>query len=126
MPFIHIHSLPLEPDRDIPALLSGLNQAFSTETEIPLEHIHSTWNFIAPGYYAKGKNTPSKHPAYHHPLLVELLTPDFNNPQTITIMLECIAHTLAQLASWPVDNIFINHRQAHAGSVFDDGQIVQW
>jgi hypothetical protein len=32
----------------------------------------------------------------------------------------------AVLLPFPLKNIFINHRHAHSGMVFDDGEIVEW
>lgn len=126
MPFIHIKSLPLEQDIDIPDFLSKLNQDFSAQTGIQLEHIHSTWEMIKPGFYAKGNNVPETQPVKNHPILVDILTPDFNDLKIIALMLECTAASISRFCHHPRDNIFINHRHARSSMVFDDGAIVQW
>lgn len=64
--------------------------------------------------------------AARHPIIVDLLTPDFNDAETIRLMLKTIAASIAARLPFPFDNIFINHHQAHAGMVSDDGKIVEW
>jgi hypothetical protein len=45
MPFIHINSLPFEKSVEMKAVLEGISEGFSLETEIALEHVTATWNF---------------------------------------------------------------------------------
>jgi hypothetical protein len=119
------------------AVLEGISEDFSRETEIALEHVTATWEFFLPGHYAvAGKAEeqqprpalpgPLGGPGKSHPILVDLLTPDFNDAKTIERMLKCIAKSLAKRAGILPNNIFINHRQAHSGMVFDNGEIVRW
>jgi len=126
MPFIHIKSLPLKDSFDIPKILRGINRDFSEKTGIELMHLHATWEFFQPSHYAKGDTTPEHQPEARHPIIVDLLTPDFNDADTIRLMLETIAASIASRLPFPIDNIFVNHRRAHAGMVFDDGKIVEW
>ncbi len=126
MPFIHIKSLPFQQPRDVPGLIKGIAQDFAHKTSIELTHVHTTWEFFLPGHYAKGDNVPMCQPEVRHPLLVDLLTPDFNGAEIIAVMLEAIADSIWQRAAFPKDNIFINHRHAHSAMVFDDGKIVHW
>lgn len=126
MPFIHIKSLPLEESIDITEILMSISKEFSKEMEIPLVHIHTTWEFYQPGHYVKGDTASEYHPKCHYPIIIDLLTPDFNDLGTIKSMLENIASTLSNKINFPINNIFINHRQAHSKMVFDDGKVVEW
>lgn len=126
MPFIQIKSLPLHKDRDIPTVLREINRDFARATGIDPLHLHATWEFFAPGHYAKGEHTPTHQPEARHPLIVDLLTPDFNNNETIRLMLQTLADSIARHLDFPINNIFINYHQAHSGMVFDDGKIVEW
>lgn len=126
MPFIHIKSLPFEKPIVVNDVLQGLNRDFSEVTGIPLFHVHSTWEFLTAGHYVKGEQAPVYQPFAHHPLLIDLLTPDFNDEKKIGVMLECVALSLAERTGFNQSNIFINHRQAHSLMVYDDGEIVSW
>ena len=126
MPFIHIKSLAFAEQYDISQTLKTLATDFSSKTGIQLDHIHSTWEFFQPGHYAKGDQLAVCQPRYNHPIIVDLLTPDFNDLSTIASMLETIADSLSRQLDFPKQNIFINHRQASSRMVFDDGKIVEW
>lgn len=122
MPFIHPFKTPL----DLPRVIEGVAQDFAEKTGIELHHVHTTWEFFLPRRYTKGDMTPDYQPDVHHPLIVDLLTPDFNDAKVITLMLETIAETISKRVVFPKNNIFINHRQAHSAMVFDNGEIVHW
>lgn len=126
MPFIHIKSLPFDQPFDVRRVVEGIGQDVAAEVGLPLKHVHTTWEFYLPGYYAKGNQAPESQPATSHPVIVDLLTPDFNDARTIERMLIAVAKCLAKRAGIPLSNIFINHRPAHSGMVFDDGDIVRW
>ncbi len=126
MPFIQIKSLPFEETLNISEILCHVNRDFSIRIDVPLEHVHSTWEYFQPGYYAKGDVAPKCQPDSFHALFVELLTPDFNDEQTNRLMLEVLAASLAKHVRIPQRNIFIYHRQARSGMVFDDGKIAYW
>ena len=125
MPFIHIKSLPFEQQLDVPRILQDIAQDFAAGTGIDVQHVHTTWQFYQPGHYAKGTAT-HEFQSPHHPLIVDLLAPDFNDAQKIALMLEVTAASLAKRAGFPKNSVFINHRQAHSGMVFDDGEVVRW
>lgn len=59
-------------------------------------------------------------------MLVDLLAPDFNSEETVEKMLKTVALSISKRAHIPISNIFINHRQAHSGMVFDAGEIARW
>ena len=126
MPFIHIKSLPLNPSLDIKTIIENISADFSQETEIDLEHITVTWEYFLPGHYAVAGKVATQHPESSHPAIVDLLTPDSNTSEQILTMLKVTASSISKHAKIAIDNIFINHRQAHSGEVFDTGEIVEW
>ena len=126
MPFIHIKSLPFEQPFSVEDTIITIATEFSKVTNINLCHIHTTWEFYQPGHYAKGDKTTKFQPENNFPIIVDLHTPDFNDMDTIEIMLKSIAKSISQQLSFPINNIFINHHQAYSGRIFDDGEIVKW
>lgn len=126
MPFVHIKSLPFEEVFDADSVLEGITKDFAKATGIGLEHVTATWEFFLPGHYALAGKVASRQPRNSHPILVDLLAPDFNNTDTIATMLKSIANSIAKRVDVPLENIFINHRQAHSCMVFDAGEIVRW
>ena len=126
MPSIHIKSLPFERPLDIPAVITGISRDFAEENKIPLEHVHVTWEYFEAGHFAKGDSAPEYQPEGLHSVLVDLLTPDFNSMETISTMLQTLARSISDRAQVPSNKIFINHRQAFSGQVFDDGKLVAW
>jgi phenylpyruvate tautomerase PptA (4-oxalocrotonate tautomerase family) len=126
MPFIHIKSLPFQRPFEVAAVLEGLCRDFAQKAGIDIRHVHATWEFLEPGHYAVGGKTRKRQPPASHPLLVDLLSPDFNDARTIARMLTCVASSLARRAKVPRSNIFINHRGARSGMVFDAGRVERW
>lgn len=126
MPFIHIRSLPLEFAEPVGQILCKINHDFSVQIGVPLEHIHSSWSFFQPGHYAKGDQAPNQQQDTPLPLLVELLTPDFNKGEVNQKMLQVLASSLAVHSGLPIRKIFIHHCQARSAMVFDDGGVVRW
>jgi phenylpyruvate tautomerase PptA (4-oxalocrotonate tautomerase family) len=126
MPFIHVKSLPFQPPLKIAAVVEGLTKDFSKGAGIGLQHVTATWEFLSPGHYAVAGKTAARQPQRSHPVLVDLLTPDFNTPAQIEKMLLVIVSSISRRAKIPKRNIFVNHRQAHSGRVFDDGEVVRW
>lgn len=126
MPFIHVRSLPFETPVAMAALVEGLTRDFAQGTGIGLEHVSATWELLAPGHYAVAGSAAARQPADTHPVLVDLLAPDLNPPERIEAMLRTVADSIATRAGVPSDNIFINHRRARSGMVFDAGEVVRW
>lgn len=126
MPFIHVKSLPLDSGAASDDLVVGIVADFAAATGIGLEHVTATWEFLRPGHYAAAGRAPYSQPEASHPVLVDLLAPDFNSPERIETMLLAVAGSIAKRAGIPLANIFINHRPAHSGMVFDSGEVVRW
>lgn len=126
MPFIHIKSLPFKKPLKLHAVLEGVTKDFSKGTGIELEHVTATWEFFPPDQYAVAGSSARRQPSHSHPVLVDLLAPDFNSPTRVKKMLKIVAASISTRTNVPMANIFINARRAHAGMVFDKGQIVVW
>ncbi len=126
MPFIHIRSLPFEEGLDIPGILTGIARDFAGKTKIAARHVHVTWAYLEPGHYARGDQAPPRQPPSAHPLIVDLLVPDFNDDEIIALMLKTLADSISHRAPCAKNNIFINLRRARSGCVFDEGRIESW
>lgn len=126
MPFIKIKSLRFKQEIDIPNVISSISRDFSNELDIDIKHITVTWEYIEAGHYASSGETVEFQPNDSHPLLVDILAPDFNDKISIKAMLETAAHSITRNSGIPIHNIFINIYQAHSGMVFDSGEIVGW
>jgi phenylpyruvate tautomerase PptA (4-oxalocrotonate tautomerase family) len=126
MPFIHIRSLRFAKPLDISQIIIHISQEFSEKLAIELRHITVTWDYLASGHYAVSGEVASTQPTHSHPVLVEILAPDFNSHETINTMLEVVADSIHRHADIPFDNIFIHYCQAHSEMVFDAGRIVKW
>jgi phenylpyruvate tautomerase PptA (4-oxalocrotonate tautomerase family) len=126
MPFIHLKSLPFSTYFDAASALEGVTRDVAKETGIGLEHVTATWDFLPPGHYAVAGRAVSRQPRGSHPILVEVLVPDFNSAAKVRKMLHAVASSISRRAKVPVANVFINLRQARSGMVFDAGEIVRW
>jgi phenylpyruvate tautomerase PptA (4-oxalocrotonate tautomerase family) len=126
MPFIHIKSLPFNSFFDASLALEGITKDFAKETGTGLEHVTATWDFLPPGHYAVAGKAASRQPRRSHPILVDLLAPDLNSAAEVEKMIAAVAASISKRARVPVTNIFVNHRQARPGRVFDAGGIVRW
>ncbi|HEY7745804.1 MAG TPA: hypothetical protein VIA07_05655, partial [Desulfuromonadales bacterium] len=65
-------------------------------------HLHE---FYPPCHYAKGDIAPAQQPEARQPIIVDLLTPDFNDAETIRLMLKTIAESIAARLHFPLNNI---------------------
>jgi hypothetical protein len=126
MPFIHIRSLPLDPGLDISGVVEGISVDFAQGTGIAIEHVSATWAFLPEGHYAVGGEAALRQPAASHPVLVDLLAPDFNDAAQIEEMLRVVAQSVSKRAKVPIHNLFIHHQEARSGMVFDGGTVVRW
>lgn len=126
MPFIHIKSLPFEENIDMANVVNNIALDFAKSNGVALEHIYTTWEYFCAGHYCKGGELAEFQPKTNFPIIVDLLIPDFNEEKKIAKMLESIADSISRQLEFPKQNVFINHRQAHSGMVFDDGEIVRW
>jgi phenylpyruvate tautomerase PptA (4-oxalocrotonate tautomerase family) len=126
MPVIQVKSLPLPPTIQISDVVEGLTKDFADHTGIGREHVSVTWESISPGHYAVGGKVAMHQPEDSHPILVDLLVPDFNSSEKVEQMLHTIAQSISRLTKIPNENVFINCRYATSAMVFDAGEVVRW
>lgn len=126
MPFIHIKSLPLDPHIHVSSIVEEITKDVARQTGVDLEHITATWEYFQAGHYAVAGRAESRQNKTSHPVIVDLLSPDFNGAVQIRKMLHAVAESISKRARVPIDNIFINHRQAHSGMVFNAGDVETW
>lgn len=126
MPFIHITSLPQDEGFETEATVRAVSELFAHGTGIGLEHISVTWRYLEPGHYAHAGQTTDMQQRDSHPILVDILAPDFNDAETVTRMLECTAEAIAECTGVSISNVFVAYRAAHAGRVFDGGEVMDW
>ncbi len=126
MPFIHVKSLPFDEPRDVRTVLEGLTRDFAEATGIDVEHVTATWEFFPEGNYAIAGVAALYQPQASHPVLVELVTPDFNSPEDVENMLKAVALSISKRAKVQMDNVFISYRGVGSGTVFDKGEVVRW
>jgi phenylpyruvate tautomerase PptA (4-oxalocrotonate tautomerase family) len=126
MPFIHIKSLPLQQDVSIRTAIEQICRDFSSETGTPPEQVTVTWDYVMSGHYAVAGKAATQQPIRSHPVLVDMLVPGSNAPDTIERMMRCVAESIAKHSGIPCDNVFINCRAANSGMVLDGGEVVRW
>ncbi|MCG7897104.1 MAG: hypothetical protein JAY99_17570 [Candidatus Thiodiazotropha lotti] len=126
MPFIHIKSLPFEQPRDISEILQRITEDFSNVSGIDKQHITVTWDLLSAGHYAVAGEVSEFQPESAHPLLVEMLLPDFNSREAIGEYIKAVAESLSRHAQIPINNLFVNCHLARSGQVFDAGEMVHW
>ncbi|WNO09656.1 hypothetical protein [Teredinibacter sp. KSP-S5-2] len=126
MPVITIKSLPFDGEVDIPYVLSHITESLSLSTQVDAEHIHVSWEFFLPGHYAKGGKTPLIQPLSNHPVMIEILIPDFHRKNVIDTMMESLADSIALHTDVARNNILITQKLVSSGRVFDNDEVVQW
>ena len=126
MPFIKIKSNPFEKDMGIPSVIQKVGVEFSQITNIDVEHITVTWEYYLNNHYWYAGKTTEYQDGSAHPILVDLLIPDFNSKEKIDVMLNAIATSLSKHLAIDPNEVFINCSLAKSGMVYDRGQIVNW
>jgi hypothetical protein len=126
MPFIHIKSLPQTGNSDLQSIMRQLSSRFAEEMDMHENNIAITWQVLKPDSYLNNGGFATQQPQDSHPVMVDLLVPDFNSRPRIEKMMECIVELLAVTLSIPVGNIFMHCRLAASGMVLDKGEIVKW
>ncbi|MGF1642037.1 MAG: hypothetical protein ACFCUJ_00225 [Thiotrichales bacterium] len=126
MPVIQIKSLPFNEPKDIGKLIQAVSVDFARDAAVALKYVSVTWELLPPDSYAVAATTQAEQPRSTHPILVELLTPDFNTNDQISLMLESLAQAIARHAGVRLENIFIVQHAAKSGRIFDSGKILRW
>ena len=123
MPVIQIQALPQQPEPDIPQLLALLCLAVAEGVGMPADYVSATWQTIPPGRYAVGGITVMTQPRATHPVIVEFLAFETDDPEEIRKLLRIAGSTLEQTLGLP-GNVFITFRSVRSGEVYDGGEVV--
>lgn len=126
MPVITIRSLPLPAVADLRPVVEAISTDFARDARVEPEHVTVTWQLLPSGGYAVGGRAAETQPPDGHPVLVDLLLPDFNGPAAVERMLRAIAEAVSRRAGLPLDNVFVCAHLAHSGFVFESGRTVRW
>ena len=126
MPLIHIRALPGQIEQNIPAAIGAISYDISQATSINHEHISITWTTIKPDHYAVAGVTASSQPDNSHPLLAELLLPEFHADEEVARIVAAVAASIATHTPIQLTNIFIHAQRAYSGQVFDNGELVSF
>ncbi|MDX1302237.1 hypothetical protein [Photobacterium sp.] len=126
MPLIRVKSLLFDHEVNVSQVVCNLSQAMSDATGIEPHHIMITWEYLSAGHYAHGGKVTQTQPINSHPVLIDLIAPNFNTEDQIKAMLELIANTVAELVPIAKNNIFINYTPAYSDGVYGDGHVVEW
>ena len=94
--------------------------------DIELKHVTATWEFLRPGHYVVAGVRAAEQPSRSHPILVDLLAPAANSSEKVEKMLTTLASSISSLTGVPIENVFINYREAKSGMVFDAGSVVRF
>lgn len=126
MPLIRIKSLPFAQTAKVTETVTTLSRVVSDAADVPLHHIMITWEYFPAGHYAHHGKVVDSQPEASHPLLVDLIAPNFNTEAQSAAMLELIAQTIAAQVPIEKNNIFINFTPAYSDGVYDEGHVVEW
>lgn len=126
MPFIHVRSLPFKRTLDISAIVEGMTEDFAKDTATNLLLVTATWTFLAEGQYAVAGKAARHQPRDSHPILVDLIVPDYHSPERIESMMRSVAASIARRTEVPAENVFVQCQLAGSRRVFDGGEIVRW
>jgi hypothetical protein len=103
-----------------------LSSRFAKEMDMQENNIAITWEVLKPDSYLNNGGLATEQPQDSHPVMIDLLVPDFNSQPRIEKMMECIVELLSVTLGIPVGNIFMHCRLAASGMVLDKGEIVKW
>jgi phenylpyruvate tautomerase PptA (4-oxalocrotonate tautomerase family) len=126
MPFIHIKSLPQASNADYQTVMRQLSGRFAKDLDMQENNVTVTWEVLEPERYLNDGRFVSAQPQDSHPVMVDLLVPDFNSEPRIEKMMECIVELLSVKLGIPVGNVFVNCRPSSSGMVLDKGEVMKW
>ncbi len=127
MPLITVNALPLnESQKPVSDIIVDISRDFAAATNIDIKHVSITWNTIQSGCYSWGGNIEYEQPADLHPLIIDMLIPDFYKPERVAQLLTILAKITSKHTGVLRNHIFINVRKAMSGCVFDEGQVLRW
>ena len=125
MPILRITSLPFE-NQDSSTWSAEVCKHFAEITDIPLKHVSATWQLLPNGHYAYAGENAHFQPRDSHPLIVEVMLPDFYALDRVEKIIMAVVEAVSTVTHLPTKNIFVQVNRARSGAVFDEGRIARW
>ena len=107
-------------------VVEHIARSFSDSNDIDLKYVTVTWDFLPSGHYAYGGHSIDFQTRDTHPLLVDLLIPDFHSNERIAELMKSLAESISSTTGIPRTNIFITTQRARSGLVYDQGHVIEW
>lgn len=126
MPFIHVRSLPFKKPLDINAVVEGITEDFAKDTGTNLLRVTATWAFFTQGHYAVAGKAAPYQPRDSHPILAEIIVPDYHPGEALEAMMRSVATSITKRVDVSPENVFVQCRLAASGHAFDGGESVRW
>ncbi|MFT5170900.1 MAG: phenylpyruvate tautomerase PptA (4-oxalocrotonate tautomerase family) [Candidatus Marinamargulisbacteria bacterium] len=126
MPVIQFQSLLFEEPVDMASILASITDKLSETLAINRDHFTLFWTYIQAHHYTVGGESKKFQPRDSHPIMIDVLVPDFHDTDMCKAMLCTLSSALSEETDIPEDNLFINLRFAHSNRVFDQGEVVTW
>lgn len=107
MPFSHVRSLSPGGRFESGEAVRAVSHDFAAAAGTDEQHVTVTWQILEPGHYSHAGQTAAEQPEDSHPVLVELLAPEFHPPQHVEEMLEATADAVARASGVDAANVFV-------------------
>ena len=118
--------MPFEPEKNIANILKKISSEFSDHMEISEKQVIVTWDYFKENHYSYQGKIADNIEYNDHPVLVDLIAPDFNSRERIQEMMFSVSKSISEFANIPENKIFIVYSSAHSVFVLDEGNIVEW
>ncbi len=125
MPIVRIHCLPKE-GLDPGLAVRGITSALVEATDIAPENISVVWLTTLADHYSHAGALAATQPRATHPILVDLLAPDFHRAHTVHAIMKCLVREVAALAAVDPENVTVVHYPVGSGQVYDQGRLINW
>lgn len=125
MPLVRIHCLPVEA-LDIGLAVRGVTGALVAATDVAPENISVVWNELSPDSYAHRGDLAEAASATGHPVIVDLIAPDFHRPHIVQLMMKTLANEVGAISGAGTNNVLVIHQPLGSGHVYDAGNLVNW
>ncbi|EAR54671.1 hypothetical protein SKA34_10023 [Photobacterium sp. SKA34] len=126
MPLISIKALPFDPQIEIDSVLKSLSEKIAIQCQIDREHIMITWEWLSYEHYVHHGAVVDKQQQGSHPVLIELIAPNYYSHENIKFLMELIATDISLNLPINRNNIFISYTPAYSEGIYDQGHVVNW
>ncbi|MCG3863760.1 MULTISPECIES: hypothetical protein [unclassified Photobacterium] len=126
MPLISIKALPFEPYIEIDSVLKSLSEQIATQCKIGREHIMITWEWLSHEHYVHQGAVVDNQQQQSHPVLIELVAPNYYSHENIIFLMELIAVDISSNLPIHQNNVFISYTPAYSDGIYDQGHVINW